>query len=333
MTICFLTRLFYPHIGGVERHIFELSKELVKKGHTVTIISEKTKGTPRKIKGVIQYQIPAGSDNRFKKFRIWRWILKNKKIILQSDIVHCHDVFYWYLPLRFLFPFKKVFTTFHGYESYPIRKKAIIVRKISELLSAKTICVGAFMKKWYGANPNKIIYGGVHVQASRIQCSPSALFVGRLDDQTGILEYVKAFEIISKKYKKFKFGVAGTGVMEKKLKNSRIKILGAVKEPERMFGSYHFAFVSRYLAILEAMAAKRLVFALYDNPLKKDYLEMSPFKKYIRIFNSSENLAKDVGYFLTHEKEEKEIAGKAYDLVKKMTWEKMTDTYLSLWSK
>ena len=49
MKIVFLCRLFYPHIGGVETHVLEVGKRLIKKGHRVTIVTEdlSTKDIPR----------------------------------------------------------------------------------------------------------------------------------------------------------------------------------------------------------------------------------------------------------------------------------------------
>ena len=41
MTIVFLARLFYPHIGGVEKHVLEISRILIEKGHKVSIVTEK----------------------------------------------------------------------------------------------------------------------------------------------------------------------------------------------------------------------------------------------------------------------------------------------------
>ena len=40
MKILFLTHYVWPHIGGVERHVDCVTKELQLKGHEVKIISE-----------------------------------------------------------------------------------------------------------------------------------------------------------------------------------------------------------------------------------------------------------------------------------------------------
>ena len=152
MKIIFLTRRFYPEIGGVEKHVLEISKRLISQGHQVTVIAESSakeySGNLKSYQSIVQsdthhiktkqpvkssqtnhfelgnikiIRIYCGEDSWFKKFRIWLELLKYFDQIKKTDIVHCHDVFFWYLPFRFLFPQKKVFTTFHGYESYPIK--------------------------------------------------------------------------------------------------------------------------------------------------------------------------------------------------------------------
>src|SRR5258708_682700 len=134
MKIVFICRLFYPHIGGVEKHVMEISTRLINKGHEVTVITEAFENAPleEKINRIKVYRIATGAEDKFKKFRIWKEMWHLKKIIEEADIVHCHDVFFWYMPFRLLYPRKCVYTTFHGYESYPIRKSAVAVRKLSE---------------------------------------------------------------------------------------------------------------------------------------------------------------------------------------------------------
>ena len=89
--------------------------------------------------------------------------------------------------------------------------------------------------------------------------------------------------------------------------------------------------MSGYLSILEAMAAKRLVFAVYGNLLKEDYLRMAPFSKYIVISNSLSELVSKIYFYLDNLKEKEKIINDAYNWVKKQTWEEMTSIYLKLW--
>jgi glycosyltransferase involved in cell wall biosynthesis len=146
MKILFLTRSRWPQIGGVEKHVQKVSESLVKKGHKVRVVSEKEIKFPNiKYIGLIF---------------IWGWLWSHRKIIQEADIVHCHDVFIWYLPFRFTFPSKPVFTTFHGWEGYwPIPYKNILLKKIASNFSWGSIAVGKYIEKYYGIQTNKIIYG------------------------------------------------------------------------------------------------------------------------------------------------------------------------------
>jgi len=150
MTILFLARRFYPQIGGVEKHVLEIGKRLVKQGHKVVVIAELEKNTngqnyhsvsksarlTGKVAGIEIFRINAGADDWFKKFRVWKQLWKLKRIIISADIIHCHDVFFWYLPFRFLYPTKKVYTTFHGYEGNNIpNTKAKLMHKLAVSIS------------------------------------------------------------------------------------------------------------------------------------------------------------------------------------------------------
>ena len=343
MNILFFSRLFYPHIGGVEKHVLEISRLLIKKGHKVSIVCESHDSglaLTEKKDDIKIYRISVGQNNWFRKLRIWREIWKLRNLIKTSNIVHCHDVFFWYLPFRFIYLTKNVFTTFHGYENYPLKSKEILMHKIAEILSVGNICIGHFMKKWYKTKPNFVSYGGANiVQSENRPASPrgekaksenSAVFIGRLDEQTGILTYVKAVEIIRKKIPSFDFLVIGDGKHKNKI-DKKIKILKPQDQATKYFKNYNFAFVSRYLSILEAMAAKRLVFAVYDNPLKEDYLRLAPFSKYITISNSSSELVSKIYSYLHNLNGKEKIIDDAYNWVAKQTWEKVTNDYLKLW--
>lgn len=342
----------------------EISKVLTNRGHDITIITETsptTKSNRRNnyqsigksdtnsinlIKPVKSTQIDHfmlgnvkvhafdfGKAGPSKKFRIWRALLKHKNLIEGADIVHCHDVFIWYFPFRFLFLRKKVFTTFHGYESYPIKKKAIIIRKISELLSSGSICVGDFMKKWYGAKPDYVIYGGVTIpKKAREVDRPSAFFWGRLDDQTNVIEYCRAVKKIREKIPKFKFVIAGDGKF-RKFAEKYCEVLGFIENPEEKLQKYRFAFVSRYLSILEAFAAKKMVFAVFDNPVKEDYLKMSPFAKFISISPNKDDLASKVHFYYSNKKIEQEMVKRGYKFARKRTWDSVVSIYEKLWEK
>src|SRR4051812_13147164 len=110
MTILFLARRFYPQVGGVEKHVLEISKRLVEKGHKVIVITEHEDKLKLKeiVDGIEVRRIKVGKDGWLKKFRIWGALWDMRKVVRRADVIHCHDVFFWYLPFRFLYPGKRV---------------------------------------------------------------------------------------------------------------------------------------------------------------------------------------------------------------------------------
>ena len=60
--------------------------------------------------------------------------------------------------------------------------------------------------------------------------------------------------------------------------NVKLDIFTNDPKAGKYFYKYKYAFVSGYLSMLEAMAQNTPVFTYYANPLKYDYLNMTPFK-------------------------------------------------------
>src|SRR5512136_702732 len=60
MRICLVNALFHPFSGGVEKHMYELSRELVKQGVDVTIVTARLKDTKayEEIDGVKVHRVP-----------------------------------------------------------------------------------------------------------------------------------------------------------------------------------------------------------------------------------------------------------------------------------
>jgi glycosyltransferase involved in cell wall biosynthesis len=355
MTIVFLARRFYPEIGGVEKHVLEIGKRLVKKGHRVVVITEleKNTNTPNyhsaaesatikgKVEGIEIFRINAGSDDWFKKFRIWKQLWQLKKLLKTADVIHCHDVFFWYLPFRFLYPTKKVFTTFHGYEGNKIpRFKAILMHKLAEKLSKGNICVGDVLVKWYGTKPTFITYGAVDKSLIALgskfpKANKDVMFIGRLEEETGIMKYLEALKILKDEKVSLALDVFGNGALKSEAEkfasdnNLKVNFKGFVLNATDYIKDYKYVFASRYLGILEAMALQKPVFAEYNNEIKKDYLQMAPFAKYISIGGDAAIISNAVSAYI--EKKNLEVS-RAYLWVKNETWEKMVNLYLRLWS-
>jgi glycosyltransferase involved in cell wall biosynthesis len=156
-----ISKYFFPHVGGVEKHVAGVVRKLQERGISTTLITEKFEKNlldNEEWKGVkiLRFEYP--------KIKFIGLIFIWTKLILvyfnefrRADIVHIHDVFIWYLPLRFIFPFKKVFITFHGYPSYPLGRKVIFYQKIAEKLTHGNIYVGTLSKNGWGSAPKLLL--------------------------------------------------------------------------------------------------------------------------------------------------------------------------------
>jgi len=341
MTILMFSRLYYPHIGGVEKHVEKLSEQLIKKGHTITIITElfrnnlKKSETKNKIK---IFRIPVPHQEKQKKWHIWKWLWQNKGLIKKADLIHIHDVIFWFLPFKFVFPNKPIYITFHGYEgANPPQLKVIIQRKLGEWIAKKTVCVGEFMTKWYRAKPDLVIYGATDLIKSTKPKPNTAIYLGRLSTDTGIMIYLKALNILKSQQLNLKLDIYGNGPQLKQAKafvnqhQLKVKFYGFVKNAHTKIPHHSLAFTSRYLGILETMLAQRPVLAVYNNQIKQDYLTCHPQAKNMLITNDAKILADTIIKYFNNPKSFQAKVRQAYNWSQKQTWGKVTGKYLKLW--
>lgn len=335
--ILFLVPRYAPAVGGVEKHTAHLAQELIHRGFSITVLttSHQPGLKPSEIiAGVKVIRLPFQHFNH--KLQTWQWIWQHRQLFVDADIVHIHDVFWWYYPLRIYYFNKKVFTTFHGYEGPGLpRWQAVWHRRLVEKLSYRTIAVGEFIKKWYGQNPDLIIYGAADQQGVSDKTTAkknSAVFLGRLEEDTGIMMYLEALQRIQPKINLDVYGEGSFLNRAKKFVQRRkldVKFYLWQTRVDQLYNSHEYAFVSRYLAILEAMQSKRLVLVVYNNQIKKDYLTMHPASKWMVIAGSAQELAEKLQKL--SEAQKNNMIKQAYDWAEQQTWPKLADEYLKLW--
>ena len=315
MTIVFLTRYFWPHVGGVERHVEAVGRELMKLGHKMTVITLKHEAKlpeTQTYRGLKIVRLPYSNS----KWEIWRALWQKRQILKSADIIHCHDVFFWYLPFRFLWPKKPVFTTFHGWEGvYPIPKRNIFAHHLAEKLSWGNICIGDYLPIHYGTRADFISYGAPLLPAPPRRLPVKELiFIGRLDRDLGLMEYFIAIKKLN-----LPVTFVGDGALRKEAAKIG-KVVGVVKSLKPYLTRPAAILASSYLTMWEALSYGRPVFSLYQNQLKKDYLEKFPAAKAIHISGSAEELVEQF-------KSPKKIKIKFPD------WKQVTRLYLKLWQK
>jgi glycosyltransferase involved in cell wall biosynthesis len=232
-----------------------------------------------------------------------------------------------------MMPGKKVYVTFHGYEPGGLpKRKNKLHRKLAERMATKTVCVGDFMRGWYGQKPDRVIYGAGDAIPKLKPKGRNAVFVGRLEADTGIFAYLRALmEIKPEIY----LDIYGDGPEKAeviriiKRNNLPAAVHGYTNKPLEKIQEARYVFTSQYLSIIQAMQTKRLVVAVYTNPLKKDYLYLHPQSKNMIIADGGKDLTEKFNSL--NSIYEAEYVERAYAWAKAQTWDKVTDIYQELW--
>jgi len=349
MNILMLAWLFWPHVGGVERHVEQVGRILVERGHRVKVTTVRhDHGLPleEKHRGIEIYRYPKQRLDRWERKRVARWLFAHRHLVRWADIVHCHDFYtfnYWYSPLLLRYPLKPVYLTFHGFEeSFPLWRKDVMMRRLDTHLTRGNISIGEFIPKWYRTRYTYISYGGVEVpsEVSPLPDGDRALFVGRLAPDTGVLLYIKALVHLRREYGlQLPLDICGDGPLRRTIGDTAsrhdldVVFHGFVRYPERYLAGTKYAFTSSYLAILEAMAWRRPVFAVYQNPLKRDYLLLMPdSRRMMFVASSAEELAERVAACCRGEVDLEAMIDRAREFAEAHSWERLADIYLDLYN-
>jgi glycosyltransferase involved in cell wall biosynthesis len=336
LKVLMLTPSYLPRVGGVERHVQYVCRELVACGLQVRV------ATPRWHTDWSAAEVVEGVQVIRLDRRTWAGQRQLAPLVAWADVVHTHDAYpflKYYLPFRLLCRQVPVFVTFHGYERYPIPLEAKLLRRAVEWLTRGSICAGAFIPKWYGCRCTHITHGGVDCPPYWAGEKAGAVFVGRLEPDTGFLDYLHALRLLKQQHGlTLPLEVCGEGSLRARgaevaaASQLEVTFHGLVEDVLPYLCRAQFAFVTGLLGILEAMACGAVVLAVYDNPLKKDYLRLFPGAPYMIIAHSAAALAAELQALLTNPDRQAQLARQAYEFAKSQTWRRVAELYLDLYA-
>jgi glycosyltransferase involved in cell wall biosynthesis len=341
MKILFMTPRYLPHIGGVEKHLSEVTR-ILSRDHQVTIVTDQYDSKLPVFEQNQQqqiYRIPI-EKNTSQKVSIWWWLVQHLNLFFTADVIHVHDVFYWILPFRFLFFWKRFYITFHGYEAPgPLTTWQIRWHKIAAWLTRGNICVGDFHKDVYGVQPTFVTYGGVNPaeksKPKRKHSSFEVLFVGRIAEDTGVKTYFSALKKLPHTFK-YSASFYGEGSLragflrEVGKDHLTISFPGSVVDPSNLYEPSAIVFASQYLGILQALNYNKNVIAVADSALKKKYLKLTPFTDWISIVENELEILQ----VITKIKNKKLFLPKqAHAWAQQQTWKNVAEKYIQLWQK
>lgn len=272
MRICLVNALFHPFSGGVEKHMYELSRELVRQGVDVTVVTAKLRGTQayEEIDGVKVHRIPC-LEIKIPGFYPPPMIsapgfvrhLKRLDERYDFDIIHLQNRYFVAFDAAALYcrlKRKPFMMTIHNARpvgiSMPIAIAGLaydwLIGRWPFALADRIIAVSEWVRgdiAKYGIDAGKIIpvHNGINVDSFRpsdaknvrsqygIGDDPMLLFVGRMITQKGIPYLIDAMPLILEEHPRAKLLLVGRGSA---LKGLKAKVAAMGLERSVLFSGY-----------------------------------------------------------------------------------------------
>jgi glycosyltransferase involved in cell wall biosynthesis len=333
--VLMLAPSYVPRLGGVEKHVRSVCRELARLGAEVRI------ATPRWEEGWAEQEVIDDVAVRRLDLSARAGRRELAPWVEWAEVVHTHDAYpflKYYLPFRARRPRLPAFVTFHGYEGYPIPLEARLLRRLVLWLTRGNICAGAFIPKWYRFRCTHVTHGGVDAPAARPPSGEGAVFAGRLARDTGFLGALEAVRLLKEEHGvSLPLEVCGEGELraeaERVVESASLEATfhGQVSDVMPYLRRARFAFVTGLLTMLEAMASGAIVLSLYDNPLKEDYLRLFPGARHAIISDSPAELARRAAELVASPDTLDAMAAEAYEFARTQTWGKVADLYVDLY--
>lgn len=225
MKILQVIHAFPPEIGGMENHVYYLSRSLSSLNCKVTVFTSKTKGVLDReiidginIRRFLAFKLPYFSSIRFSPTLFFNILIED------FDIIHAHgygSLHPFFAALAAKIKKKPFIFTLHGIQKFQGLKEKILFNIYTFLFgnfildtADKIISVSSDVKQafknnkkiqkkievvWNGVDKN--FFEGSNISTITRSKSNNLLYVGRLDNQQkNVSDIVDLFYLISKKY-------------------------------------------------------------------------------------------------------------------------------------
>ncbi len=346
MNILFYIYRYHPKIGGVEKYIHELARALITKDHRITVVTgshDNTLPQTETHESVTIHRFPALRS----PVRCRLHHLRLRHLFKSADIIHISDIMMLEQYRRMIgwtLPHKKIFLTRHGLSiQHPVPNRDKTRAARATKYATATIDDGHFISKWLESPATTVIPQGLSPAADQLQYikppdSPGATFIGRLEWDTGIDDYISAIGILKKRHNiTVPLNVVGDGSLRQSLEsrakteNLPVRFQGQRTNAQDQLLNQPYALVSGRLAIHEALARRRPVIAHHVNPIKHDYLANEPFSPYIRIAATPDDIANELVNMINNPDETQTRVKKGYEYTRQLTWDRTANEYLNIW--
>ncbi|MDI6896449.1 glycosyltransferase family 4 protein [Methanocella conradii] len=264
MKICLVNALFHPFSGGVEKHMYELSRELARQNVDVTVLTARTDGAPayEELEGVRVYRVPCVSVKVPGLYPpplvispLLPWYLKRLDDEHGFDIIHLQNRFFPDFDAAALYARikrKPFMMTIHNARPVGISPAIAalglaydwLIGRWPFALADRIIAVSEWVKhdiEKYHIDGRKIvtIHNGINVGSFKPTSAmsvrrrygiegPMLLFVGRMITQKGVPYLIEAMPMVLAKHPDAKLLLVGRGSSLEKLKR-KVNAMGLEK--------------------------------------------------------------------------------------------------------
>lgn len=346
MKILFYVHRFWPSIGGVESYVLELARALKMLGHEPMVVAGATlddQPPNDSIDSIPIHRFPATRSTHRQRL----WFLANLGLFRSADVVQVSNTHMLEHLMRMVgdaVERKRLFLTRHGMSGrFPVADSEKKRARRAQNLVAGVVHDGSFIERWLGVSPDICPEPGLNPEASTITpvAEPpptSAVFVGRLEPDTGICTYLAAVRLLNADPREqFTLDVYGAGSLARELRERArcehlpVTFHGACANARDRLTDGCFAFVDGRLSILDAFARRRLVVAAYQNDWKRDYLCGERFSRYLLTAGTAEELAGIARATAADDMGRKRRVDEAYAYARTLSWEKVARQFIDLW--
>lgn len=365
-----VSEYFYPHLGGITEHVYFYSKELVKRGYEVVLLTGYEGETtdvpiPEGLRIVrLGKSVPFYMNNSFAKVTLgWNLGKKVRRVLEEEkfDLLHIHSPLFMTLPLLFL-KYSETVTvgTLHTYfDSVGPRfffrafQKFIqrFFDKMDGVIAVSEACKKAlapYLKGDFAYIPNGVDTEWFANPKGKIEKfddeTPKVMFLGRMDPRNGLESLLDAFPAVVERLPAAKLIVVGDGPMlplyqEKAgaLNGRNVFFEGQINgnRPEYFASCDVFCYPAKIAAfsvtLLEAMAAGKPVVGT-DNLGFRQAIENGKNGLLVPPEDSGQ-LAKALLHLLEDRETAARIAKNGQEWVQGISWSRVTDRILDFYDQ
>ncbi|MCB9849898.1 MAG: glycosyltransferase family 4 protein [Phycisphaerales bacterium] len=347
MRIVFLVKRFWPATGGVEKYVAELAHAVKTRGHRVSVVTgahDAQLPDQDELNGITIHRFPALRS----PLRCCWALSKVVQMFREADIVHVCDTemldYYWRMLGWRVVP-RRLCMTLHGMSCvHPVPQHELVRARRARRLVDGMLHDGAFIGQWLNVDPDMIAPQGLRPTANEIVVTPeparpSAIYVGRLEPDTGVELYFDALAMLRDRWRvDLPLHVYGSGSLAAKLaaqtnaQKLRVTFHGKSADAQERIADHTLAFVSGRMTIHEALARRRAVVAAFCNPIRADYVRGEAFSPYIATGGSGEEIAEQAHLLLHDDVMRRRITERGWRHVSELTWDKTAGAYLHVWT-